>query len=109
MAGMSLLAEYKVEVGKDITKVNKRVVQFHRDLVKAAPVDTGEFKDSWELIPKGILSWTIKNPMDYASILWVGRRQGSSKLGNPKWYGSEQWSEGGDPMLAKFKYDLERL
>ena len=109
MPSISLLNEYREEVEKDIEKINKEVVSFHLALVKQSPVDTGHFRKAWELTRKGRFTWTIRNSMEYASILWAGRRQGVSTLGNPKMYGSEQWPDGGEPMLAKFKYELERL
>ncbi|MDM5264682.1 hypothetical protein PF327_10795 [Sulfurovum sp. XTW-4] len=100
---MTLLQEFDFEVDKDIKEVASKVVEFHGDLIKASPVDTGEFRDAWELIPNGKLSWTIFNPQSYSSILWAGR-----KVINDRTYGSEQWPEGGEPMVDKLREDLSK-
>ena len=99
---MSLMSEFDAEVKADAIKVGKKVVEFHGDLKSVAPVDSGEFRDAWELIQDGLLSWTIKNPMHYASELWRGRREINGRM-----YGSDQWPEGGEPMLQKFNKELK--
>ena len=80
----------------------------YTDLVKASPVDTGNFRSAWTLTPINKLTWEIRNPVDYASILWEGRRQ----VGDT-YYGSAQWPGGGDPMLAqanrKLQADLDSI
>jgi len=109
---VSVAKEFEQAIEEDIQKINIQVVNFHRELVKAAPVAPihgGNFRRSWRLSRDGKLHWTIKNDASYASILWAGRHPGTSKLGNPKWYGSLQWPQGGEPMLAKFKYRLNRI
>lgn len=98
---MSLTSEFDDEVNIDIERVNEKVNEFYGDLVLASPVDSGEFRGAWELIPEGKLSWTIKNPMNYASFLWIGYR-----TINGHHFGSLQWFEGGEPMLKKFNEEL---
>lgn len=72
----------------------KEVTIFYSELVVASPVDTGTFKSAWSLSRDSTWEWSIHNPMGYASILWDGRRE----VGN-RTLGSEQWPQGGDPML----------
>jgi len=100
----SLVKEFDASIVKDIKKVNKRVVKFYSDLKSEAPVRTGAFRDDWRLVRTSKLTWTITNNMEYASLLWYGRREV-----NGRWYGSNQWKKGGEPMLKKFEYDMERL
>ena len=108
---MTLLAEYDYEISKDIKDIGKKVAVFYSDLIKASPVASiktsgyvgGDFKGAWELIKVDELSWTIKNPQSYAEVLWRGRRIGRNFT---TIYGSTQWADGGEPMLAKFKEEL---
>ena len=48
-------------------------------------------------------SWQIQLKADYSSILWSGRR----KVGN-RYYGSENWAGGGEPMLRKMENKIVR-
>jgi len=100
----NLVKEFDIGVKKDIKKVNIRVVKFFDDLKLEAPVSTGEFRDDWRLVRTDNFTWTITNNMEYASILWAGRREYEGRM-----YGSDQWPKGGEPMLKKFEYDMERL
>ena len=85
-----------------LMKQSERVVAeesyaLYADFKLASPVDTGMFKQSWVLSKKSGqsgLAWTIFNPLEYASILYDGRR----KVGGRK-YGSDQWPNGGEPMV----------
>ncbi len=73
------------------------------DLVSAAPVDTGNFKAGWQMKKVSDLHFLIYNPVKYASILWAGRRTVGGKA-----YGSEQWTNGGDPMLKQTDISISR-
>ena len=87
---------------KQLDVVAEEVITLFDKFVKVSPVDTGAFKGAWA-IKKNKLSWIITNDMEYATILFTGRR----KAGN-KEYGSKQWPEGGDPILMKFNRTLKR-
>ncbi len=101
---MAITQEFDYEVGRDMDKVQDLVTGFAADLFMSSPVDTGHFKASWSTEKKGNLSWTIENNAEYASILWLGRRYAGNQ-----YYGSLQWQQGGEPMLERLKYDLERV
>jgi hypothetical protein len=101
---MTLLKEFDELLAKEHEKVKREVAGFHSDLVRVAPVDTGEYRDSLQLFTNSMWSWTIKSDMQYASVLWAGRQ-----FHNGRWYGSEQWSEGGDPMLDSFRERLNDI
>jgi len=74
-------------------------------LVKASPVDTGYFKQSWKA-PKqtGWAEFRIHNSAEYATILSAGYRD--DILGRA--YGSKQWYGGLDPMLGVTNNILQR-
>lgn len=95
---MSLTSEFDSEINREHDRLVSKVVGFHSDLIRASPVDTGEFKGSWKLKTNSRWDWTIENNQKYASILARGRRNI-----NGKWYGSEQWANGLTPMLERFK------
>ena len=82
--------------------LDKLVINFFADLQTQAPVDTGNFKNSW-IIERFGDRWEIRNNSDYASILWNGRRFVAGR-----WFGSEQWQEGGEPMLERLNRDIQR-
>lgn len=98
----TLVKEFKVAVESDSKRVAKRVTKFYTDLVSEAPVDTGAFRDAWTIEPLHKMSYVVYNNMNYASILWRGRRKV-----NGRWYGSEQWKDGGDPLLDTLREDLK--
>ena len=81
--------------------IGQAVVNLFSDLQKASPVQSGAFRGAWDL-DSGEMKWTITNNMEYASILWEGRREVGGRM-----LGSEQWPEGGDPMMQKFDNDLQ--
>ena len=89
-------------ISKKDRLIAEKVSNFYSDLVKASPVDTGTFRASWDL-QKSNYKWTISNNAEYASILFGGRRLAGNKM-----IGSEQWQEGGEPMLQRFENDLQR-
>lgn len=82
--------------------ITQEVANLFAEFIKKSPVDTGQFRSAWDLIQNIDGSWTISNGMEYASVLFDGRRVVSGR-----WYGSEQWSEGGEIMLKKFNILLE--
>ncbi len=96
--------EFKIEVGKDLKRVNSRVVKLYSDLKVASPIRSGDFRIDWKLTRPDPFNWKIENNMKYASILWWGRREMNGKM-----YGSDQWPAGGEPMLERFKFDLESI
>jgi len=98
---MSLLIEFDKEIEKDRDEINSKVIGFYSDLIKASPVDTGEFRGAWKLKNDSKWTWTIKNSQNYADVLSRGRR-----FINGAWYGSEQWSNGLTPMIMRFKESL---
>ncbi len=107
-----MVREFKQAAGKDKAEVNSLVVKLFGDLKMEAPVaavNGGNFRDSWKLVKLDEFTWEIENTANYASILWMGRRMGSSHLGNPKMYGSDQWPSGGEPMLKRFEYKLGKI
>ena len=98
---MSLLLEFETELEKDRQKLESNIIGFHSDLIRASPVDTGEFKGAWKLKTNSKWSWTIENKQKYAGILARGRRKV-----NGVDYGSEDWSEGLTPMIMRFKESM---
>ena len=95
---MSLTLEFDKEIKQDHKRLVSQVVGFHSDLIKASPVDTGEFKGAWKLKTNSKWSWTIENKQKYGAILARGRR-----YINGVWYGSEQWQDGITPMVLRFE------
>lgn len=79
----------------------KNVADLFAELLKKSPVDTGAFRGAWRL-EKTSKGWTIYNGMEYASILWDGRR-----LIGQQWFGSEQWPEGGEALLLWYNNKIE--
>ena len=84
------------------------------DLVSAAPVGNpatwktkyppknyvgGTFKAGWQMKKVSDLHFQIYNPVEYASILWRGYRNGR---------GSKQWPDGGDIMLKQTDNAINR-
>ena len=91
-------------IEKDAEKiVSQEALGLHARLVQASPVDTGTFKASWSIDKKSPLHWVIANTVEYASILWAGRRTVGGRA-----YGSEQWVHGGDPMLKQTDIAIDR-
>jgi hypothetical protein len=101
---MSFADELIAEVNEFERKANLEVNKFYSTMIKDAPVDTGDFRSAWEINQIGKLKWRVKNNMDYASILWRGRRNVGGK-----WYGSEQWAQGGEPELKRLEKRLSEL
>ena len=95
--------EFDLEVDKDVKKITSKVVAFYGDVKSGSPVDTGEFRDAWELVKKDKLTWVMQNQQKYASILWNGYN-----VFNGKAYGSKQgWGlNGGKEILMKFNEEL---
>ena len=73
------------------------------DLVVVAPVDTGTFRNAWKIDRVSRLEWRISNRMEYASILFAGRRTVDGVI-----RGSVQWPGGGDPMVEATNNSIER-
>lgn len=88
--------------------LKRTVYKLHTDLIKAAPVDTGSFKIAWKVREENPQKFYITNAMEYTSILWRGRRPFPNGKGKMQMYGSKQWPEGGDPMLAKSNIALQK-
>lgn len=88
---------------KQIQTVAEEVANLFSKFLKVSPVDTGAFKTSWDFEQLSPTSWVITNDMEYAEILFDGRRFVSGK-----WFGSEQWPDGGEVMLKRFNKILNR-
>jgi len=101
---MSFADELIAEVTQYEKDVDLEVNKFYSTMIEVAPVDTGDFRSAWEINQVGKLKWRVTNNMDYASILWRGRRNVGGK-----WYGSEKWSQGGEPELQRLKKRLSDL
>ena len=72
------------------------------ELIKITPVDTGALKGAWS-IKKTSDGWQLSNNMNYASILFDGRRIVSGKE-----YGSLQLPAGIDPVIAKYNIIMQQ-
>jgi hypothetical protein len=103
--------------------ITKRVTDFFADLQEIAPVGDpslwlinqgkekitkpigyigGDFRKDWTIDREGD-DWVIRNGMEYASVLWDGRRMVAGR-----WFGSTQWPEGGDVMLERLNHDIQK-
>lgn len=71
------------------------------EFITVTPVDTGSLKGAWD-IKKIKDGWRIGNNLEYASVIFDGRR-----LVAGKWYGSKKLPNGLDPILAKYNLLLE--
>jgi len=65
--------------------------------------DTRHFKNSIKAPVKRGENWRIVLKAKHSSILWSGRRAVAGR-----WYGSENWAGGGEPMLQKTGNNIER-
>lgn len=81
--------------------VEEAITNLFAEFMRKSPVDTGAFRTAWE-IKKTAGGYKITNDMEYATILYDGRQ-----LVQGKWFGSEQWPEGGAVMLDKYNRDLQ--
>jgi len=88
---------------KQIQIVAEEVANLFTRFLKSSPVDTGAFRAAWDLEQKSPTSWVISNDMEYAEILFDGRR-----LVAGKWFGSDQWPDGGHVMLERFNKIIAR-
>jgi len=98
---------------KQLRTVSEEVINLFRRFIKVSPVATvetsgytgGSFKAAWEIKQNHDTSWTISNDMEYATILFDGRR-----FVVDRWFGSEQWlkKDNGQVMLEKFNRVLEK-
>jgi hypothetical protein len=93
--------ELELLYAKQIKTVAKGVTNLYADFIRVSPVDTGMFKAAWDMSNRGDMKWLISNNMEYATILFDGRDPQTKR-------GSEQWAEGGLPMLQKFDRELTR-
>ena len=78
------------------------VAELFDELIQNTPVDTGQLRTSWDMIKVNETHWTITNNMEYASIIFDGRRLVAGKM-----HGSNQLPDGIDPILAKYNQLLE--
>ena len=94
--------------------IAEEAIGLKASLVIASPVGTpettgikgyvgGTFKAGWQMKKINDLHWQIYNPVEYSSILFAGRR-----TVNGKTYGSLQWFDGGDGMVAKTDNNITR-
>ncbi len=87
---------------KQLRVTGQEVVNLFGEFIKKSPVDTGSFRGAWDIKQNDDLSWVITNDVGYATILFDGRQ-----LVAGKWYGSEQWPDGGQIMIEKFNRTLQ--
>ena len=80
--------------------VNEVAVDLYNELVRVTPVDTGQLRTSWTF-EKTALGYLLSNNMQYASIIFEGRRIVAGKT-----YGSKQLPAGLDPILMKYNIIL---
>ena len=116
---MSLMDELDDIVNKKRNIVKKHVINFAADLKANAAVGTqettgikgyrgGAFKAHWSVPDLKGYVWSFGNSMEYASVLWAGRR-----FFRGRWWGSEQikgpidWSKGGDVYLEQMNKDMQ--
>jgi len=86
--------------------IEDEVVTLHNKMIDAGQAVwlTGLFKNSFSPIQKlSSTHWRIENDTDYASVLFRGRR-----MVNGRWYGSEKWAGGIDPMIAFMENEVIR-
>lgn len=91
--------KFASQIGRIVADETKKLFS---DLVANSPVAKGTFKSAWTIAKDESFAWTIHNPMQYASILWDGRRSVEGIM-----RGSEQWPQGGEPMLVVTNRRLE--
>jgi len=103
MAKEDTPSEALAKIMAQTKKALKEVVYgLHSNLIKVAPVLTGHFKLSWKVKELDPQHFIISNNAPYARVLWNGRMKINGRM-----YGSEQWSKGGDIMLAKANIVLQ--
>ena len=100
---MTINEEFDNILNHQMMIIDEEILNFFNELVKASPVDTGSFKSAWAIDKVNENEWIITNDVEYASILWDGRRFVAGKF-----EGSEQWAEGGRPMLEKLNRTIQR-
>lgn len=92
-----LTKELDIAIGREVAKFNNKLTQKGRDVW-----DTGHFFRSFkDPVKTGTYDWRITNTAEYAPILARGRRPLGDKMA-----GSEKWSGGLNPMLAKLEADI---
>ena len=98
-----LPSEALAKMQQDIKIVIAEVVQgLLAELTANTPVDTAQLKGAWNISKKDDYSWVLSNNMEYASIIFEGRR-----LVAGKYYGSLQLVDGIDPILEKWNDILQ--
>jgi len=94
---LALIYQKQIRIVEDVA--NDLYSELSSDAV--TPIDTGALREAWNMERTGD-TWHISNNMEYASIIFDGRR-----LVAGQWYGSE-WLPGGiDPILMKYNKILE--
>ena len=98
----SISEELDIIVRKKNKVVSKVAQSLLSELIHVTPVDTGALKGAWyiEKTPDG---WRLSNNMNYASILFDGRRIVSGKE-----QGSLQLPGGINPVLAKYNIIMQQ-
>ena len=74
------------------------------ELIHVTPVDIGSLKNAWDIKKNSDESWTLSNNLEYASIIFDGRRFVAGKA-----YGSLQLPDGLDPILARYNIILQTM
>ncbi len=97
-----LLSDINKEIDKVVSEIDEVVDRVAQDLlselITVTPVQTGALKGAW-YIEESNDGWIISNNMEYASIIFDGRR-----IVGGREYGSKKLPAGISPILKK--YDL---
>jgi len=98
---------------KQLLTIEEEVMNLFRRFIKVSPVDTGAFRSAWEVDQVSPREWIITNNTEYATILFDGRRfvggqWVAGQLISGQYYGSDQWPDGGGPILELFNRRLQK-
>jgi hypothetical protein len=76
----------------------------HFAIIDASPVDTGDFKGSWQFstIDKG--HYRTETNIEYGPVIDGGRRKV-----NGKWQGSEQLPNGFKPIIEREHNNIQKM
>ena len=95
---------------EDVTEEIQQIIydevnQLAKDVKKKAwdVRDTRHFWKEVGVARRTNFGWRIRLKAKYSSILWSGRR----KVGN-RYYGSENWAGGGEPMMQLMENKIVR-
>lgn len=99
---MSLSNEFDSLISDSEFIIAEVVADLYAELIKRTPVDTGQLKASWNLDKLSDGSWLLSSNLQYADIIFRGRRMIMGKQ-----VGSLQLPDGVYPIIASFNSELE--